>query len=180
MYTCNISNNTANIPNGYVIGTDVGGVDVFGNVFANNINFGNPSLGVHSFPVNPRSIFANNYSFSASGVQFSVTNASQTSKSTTGNFAELTVTTAAQAVTYLSLSADTVTLSQTGAGSLGTITGAPEGTEITIKFNGIGITIVNSTSMRLSGGVDAVSTSGNDAITLVSFENVFIEKCRNF
>lgn len=180
MYTCNISNNTANIPNGYVIGAAVGGVDKFGNVFANNINFGNPSLGVHSFAVNPKSVYANNYSFANVDVQFPITNSLRTNKSTTGAFQTVSVGTASAAITYASLTSDTIVLNQTGLGTLGSITGAPDGAEITIKFGAPAVQVINSTNIRLKGGVDIVAPDANANVTLIAISGIFLEKCRSF
>lgn len=181
VYSSYFANNVCKIDNGYLISTSVGNGDKGRNVFVNNANMSNDAAGVFSITQNDSSVYANNWwRISAQSVQSAKTKAQEVKKQSTGSWPLISVTSASQAVAYSTIGSDTFMLSCTGSGTLGSITGAPDGAELTIEFDGAGMRIVNSISIRLKSGIDAVSSSSNDMITLICRSGIFWEKCRNF
>jgi hypothetical protein len=180
------TNNIAAVDNGYVFGvvaggSGVGGVDVRSNYFSGNVNTStNTPLGVFSWGAQPKSVYVGNWYYTAANVERARTHAMEIRKRSVGTWPTVTVTTAAAALDYKDLTSDTFILAQTGAGTLGSIANCPDGAELTVEFDGAGITVVNSGSIRLKGGVNAVATDANSIITLVARAGLLWEKCRNF
>lgn len=182
VYNSYFVNNVCKIDLGYLIETGGSNGDKGRNVFMNNCNMSSTAYGCVALVQADTSVYSNNWWYvPSSTVQTSKSKAQETLNQSTGSWPTITVTSAAQTVSYENLNSDTFILAQTGVGTLGRIDNLPEGAELTINFDAAGVTIVNNASyIRLAGGVNAVAADANSVITLVSRSGILYEKCRNF
>jgi len=181
VYNSYFTNNVCKIDSGYLIETGGTSGDKGRNVFMNNCNMSATAAGCIAITQADTSVYSNNWSYnSAQTVQTSKSKAQETLNQSTGSWPTITVTSAAQTISYENLGSDTFILAQTGAGTLGRIDNLPEGSELTINFGAASVTIVNGTYIKLKGGVNAVATDAYSVITLVSISGILYEKCRNF